>query len=124
MGSESWTRVSIGNKMNQDTNYIAEKYLLELMSAGELYRKLNPVEAPDNPERYNLVDEPSNFVLMRGKAYYYGRHPRTNETKWTYDLRLATILTTGDAERMVDEFMALGLPVQKLLAPVQKEQAF
>ena len=110
--------------MTENTNYIAEKYLMELMNAGERYRKLNPVEETENPERYNISDEPSNFVLMRGKAYFYGRHPKTNEAKWTYDLRLATILTSGDAERMVDEFVALGLPVQKLLAPVQKEQAF
>lgn len=108
--------------MSDDIHYLAEKYLLELMSAGAHLRKREQNEEAENPERYNVPDELDNFILRRGKTYFYGHHPKTGELKWTYDVRLAHVMLGNDADKIISQTTAIEF--QKLPARAEKEASF
>jgi hypothetical protein len=105
--------------MMNDVHYIAEKYIRELIESGIW---MDPAVQTKIPKPINPVPL-DGFILLRGRTYFYGHHPKTQEPKWTYDVNLAQVLTNTDADEIMNLLMSPGHSIAKLPAPTQKERA-
>jgi len=119
------------SKFHEDVHVIAEAYLKEIgannipvvqhhnrfkqVYYGETVQQFTKRIEVERQRRYEIEAKTATYILQSGKKYFYGF--KGEDTKWTYEPRLAMKLTDTDVAEMANDLENLGFTVTKLVSP-------